>query len=148
MAWWVWVLVGLLLLIEEIFVPLDFFLFFIGLAALAVGAATSAGWVTDPWMQVTAFAVLSASFFFFLRRPLINRLATRSEGQAEPGSLLGQSLVLPVSLEPGDVGQAELRGTRWSVRTDGGRIEASTRCRIDRVDGLTLWISPETTTNP
>ena len=147
MAWWVWVLVGLLLLIEEIFVPLDFFLVFLGLAALAVGAGASAGWVTDPWTQVATFAALSAGFFFFLRKPLVNRLATRREGQAEPGSLLGQSLVLPLPLSPGEVGEAELRGTRWSVRTEGNRIEAATRCRIDRVDGLTLWISPETTTN-
>ena len=45
---------------------------------------------------------------------------------------------------PGGVGRAELRGTTWSARgTDGSALARGTRCRVERVDGLTLWLRAE-----
>jgi membrane protein implicated in regulation of membrane protease activity len=44
----------------------------------------------------------------------------------------------------GGVGRAELRGTTWGARAvDGGGLPRGTRCRVDRVDGLTLWLRSE-----
>jgi len=38
-------------------------------------------------------------------------------------------------------GKAELRGTAWNARNVGDTpIAESQRCRVERVDGLTLWV--------
>jgi len=37
MPWWVWMLLGMALLVAELALPTDFFLFFFGLSALLVG---------------------------------------------------------------------------------------------------------------
>jgi membrane protein implicated in regulation of membrane protease activity len=42
---------------------------------------------------------------------------------------------------PGGVGKAELRGTTWTARTEGTlTLEKGRRCRVERVEGLTLWL--------
>jgi membrane protein implicated in regulation of membrane protease activity len=44
----------------------------------------------------------------------------------------------------GGIGRAELRGTTWTARgADGIPLSRGTRCRVDRVDGLTLWLRAE-----
>ena len=48
-------------------------------------------------------------------------------------------------LPPGAVGKAELRGSGWTVRSvEPKTLAKGARCRVERVEGLTLWIRPET----
>ncbi len=45
---------------------------------------------------------------------------------------------------PGAVGRAELRGTAWSAKNVGtSAVAKGQRCRVVRVDGLTLSIDQE-----
>ena len=47
-------------------------------------------------------------------------------------------------LAPGAVGKAELRGSSWSVRTGAAEALArGQRCRVERVEGIVLWVRPE-----
>lgn len=47
-------------------------------------------------------------------------------------------------LAPGAVGKAELRGTVWTARNEDTRsLTRGERCRVMRVDGLTLSIRSE-----
>ena len=40
--------------------------------------------------------------------------------------------------------KAELRGVPWSARAaSGASLRAGQRCRVERVDGLTLWVRAE-----
>ena len=42
---------------------------------------------------------------------------------------------------PGGVGKAELRGTTWTARTEAASpLAKGQRCRVERVEGLTLWL--------
>jgi len=52
---------------------------------------------------------------------------------------------LVVEHVPADgVGKAELRGSSWSARSaTGAALHKGQRCRVDRVEGLTLWLRPE-----
>ena len=59
-------------------------------------------------------------------------------------SLVGQEAILTEELPAGGVGKAELRGTSWNVRSrDGGTLARGRRCRVEQVDGLTLWVRAE-----
>ncbi len=55
-----------------------------------------------------------------------------------------EAAVVLEEVAPGGVGKAELRGTSWSARTAGAAALArGQRCRVERVEGLTLWLRAE-----
>src|SRR6476660_87320 len=139
MAWWVWVLVGLGLLGFEVLTPGGFFMLFFGLAALVVGALAGSGLTRPIWLQWLLFSLLSVGSLLVFRRRLLAWLqAPEARGVA---SLVGDVAVLLADLPPGTVGKAELRGATWSVRHDSPETLArGRRCRVDRVDGLTLHV--------
>jgi inner membrane protein len=142
MAWWVWVLVGLGLLGFEVLTPGGFFMLFFGLAALVVGALAGSGLTRPIWLQWLLFSLLSVGSLLVFRRRLLAWLQSpEARGVA---SLVGDVAVLLADLPPGTVGKAELRGATWSVRHDGPETLArGRRCRVDRVDGLTLHVRLE-----
>jgi inner membrane protein len=142
MTWWVWLLVGLGLLGFEVLTPGGFFMLFFGLAALVVGALAGSGLTGPVWLQWLLFSMLSVGSLLVFRRPLLAWL--QSPEATAVTSLVGDVAVLLGDLPPGTVGKAELRGTAWSVRHDGPETLArGRRCRVDRVDGLTLHVRPE-----
>jgi membrane protein implicated in regulation of membrane protease activity len=144
MAWWLWILIGLSLFVVEVFVPTDFFMFFIGLAAIAAGIGASTGLLPSLWVQSVSFAVVAVAAVVFLRKPLTRRLSATAGDTHGAGELVGDSVVLTEDLALGGVGKAELRGTAWSVRTlHEDILTTGSRCRVDRVEGLVLWVSPE-----
>jgi membrane protein implicated in regulation of membrane protease activity len=143
MTWWAWVLVGLGLLGIEVLTPGGFFVLFFGLAALVVGALAGLGLHGPPWLQWLLFSVLAVSSLLLFRRRLLERLRAAGDG-AMTGGLIGDVAVLLDDLPPGAVGKAELRGTAWSVRHDGpAPLPRGHRCRVERVEGLTLHVKPE-----
>jgi membrane protein implicated in regulation of membrane protease activity len=143
MPWWVWMLLGMALLLAELVLPTDFFLFFFGVAALLVGIVVGSGLAGPAWLPWMLFAVLAIASLVVLRRPLRERLA-RGATSSGRDRLIGEVARLVGDLRPGDVGKAELRGTIWSVRSrEAGTIAAGRRARVERVEGLTLWVVPE-----
>ena len=59
------------------------------------------------------------------------------------GSFLDLAVVLE-EVVPGGAGKAEMRGTSWNARTTGrATLAKGQRCRIERIEGLTLWLVPE-----
>ena len=92
---------------------------------------------------MAARSLLAVGSLLLFRRRLLARL--RASGDvAMTGGLVGDIAVLLDDLPPGAVGKAELRGTAWSVRHDGPALLArGQRCRVERVEGLTLHVKPE-----
>jgi len=144
MDWWVWILAGFALLGLELMTPGGFFVLFFGLGALAVGILVAVGAAGPLWAQCLWFSALSIGSLALLR----SRLRSLLQGSVGHGvgveTLVGEVAVLTDDLEPGAVGKAELRGTAWTVRNVGAqRLLHGQRCRVHRVDGLTLSIGPE-----
>ncbi len=142
MAWWIWVLAGLGLILVEVATPGGFFAVFFGAGALLVGAAKALGWSGPAWLDWLVFTVLSVSLLVVFRRDL-RRLALSSGPPVD--RLEGESAVVLEPVVPGGVGRAETRGTSWTARTLGETTLApGQRCLIERVEGLTLWLqAPE-----
>ena len=143
MPWWGWILVGTLLLAGELFVvEADFYLVFLGFAALAVGVLDLAGLGGPVWFEWLAFAVIAVVSTVYFRQRVYHRL--RRPGGDVGDSVVGQLVVVAGELAPGASGQVELRGSGWSARNVGAAaLPAGTRARVVRVDGLVLEVQAD-----
>lgn len=140
MSWWLWVLAGLALLGAELLTPGGFFVFFFGCAALVAGVLVALGVGGPVWLQWLLFAALSIASLLLFRRPLLEWVKQR-QPTGVVDSLEGDTAILLEDLPPGAVGKAELRGTSWSVQNaDTQVLTRGLRCRVVRVEGLTLWV--------
>jgi len=144
MPWWSWVVVGLALLGAELFIPIDFYVFFLGVAALGVALLTAIGLTGGTTAQLIAFSLLAVVSMVGLRAPLVARLKRSADEGVGVETLVGEVATLLEALGPGGLAKAELRGTTWTVRSaHGDEMPQGRRCRVERVDGLTLWVRPE-----
>lgn len=140
MAWWTWILFGLALLVLEMLTPGGLFALFFGLSALGVSIMAALG-LGPAWLQWLVFAALGVVLLLALR----SRIEERLRGRRVPvDSLVGEVAIPLADLPAGGTGQAELRGTTWECRNAAGRpIARGARCRVERVEGLALWVRPE-----
>ena len=143
MVWWLWVLAGIALLAFEVATPGGLFALFFGVGALLVAPLAALG--VPEAAQWFAFSLLSLVGLATLRGPLLRRLGRKPGPSAEiAGELVGEQAVLLTDVPAGGEGRAELRGTPWTARVASGiPLSAGRRCRVERVDGLTLWLRAE-----
>ena len=142
MTWWGWVIAGAILLGAELsFVNAQFYLVFIGSAAILVGLATLALPLAD-WLQWALFALLAIVSMVTFRSRIYRRV--HGTAPAVRTGPQGGLITLPVALGAGDSCQAEYGGTFWTVRNDSDTpIPSGSRVRIARVQDLTLLVRPE-----
>jgi inner membrane protein len=146
MVWWHWLVIGLALAAAEMMTPGGFYFLFLGLSGLLIGAALGAGVPMPTWLQILVFCALAFALLLLFRRRLQERLTKQTPAQAAAGDLpdiVGEVGSAVEEIAPGEVGRVELRGTSWSARADGAAIAKGQRCKVIRVDGLTLWVRPE-----
>jgi membrane protein implicated in regulation of membrane protease activity len=136
-------IVGAVLLGAELaFVDAQFYLVFIGSAALVVGLITLSVTSITTWLQWAIFAVLAIVSMVSFRSRIYGIL--RGHPPAVHTGPVGGRLMLPVVLAPGDTCQAEHGGTFWTVRNDGSApIQLGEHARVVSVHGLTLAVKPD-----
>jgi membrane protein implicated in regulation of membrane protease activity len=141
MPWYCWIVVGALLLAAELFViPADFFLVFLGLSAIAVGALAWLELGIGASAQWALFAALAAAALVAFRRRLSARAASTVPTRVDD-TLVGERGVASEALPAGAAGRVELRGVPWSARNAGSTdLAAGAAVRVQRVDGLTLFV--------
>ena len=140
MNWWSWMIGGAILLGAELgFVNAQFYLVFVGAAALLVGLASVALPALPVSVQWALFAVLAVLSMLSFRNRLYLRL--RGHLPAMKSGPAGGMLTLPEALDPGQSCQVEHGGTHWTVRNSSDTpIPAGARARIASVQGLTLLV--------
>jgi serine/threonine protein kinase/membrane protein implicated in regulation of membrane protease activity len=140
--WSIWLLAGLVLSAVEVHYTRDFTLFCFAISAMVVGLMTLFG-IFNIWTQWISFAVFSAVFLFsareWLRRKMLNR-----PGSVELENIIGQTATPLDDLPAYGFGKAELRGSTWSAHNASHmKILRGQRCKVMKMNGLTLWIMPE-----
>ncbi len=141
MSWWLWVLLGIGLLVVEMVTPGGLFALFFGVGALCVAALSALG--AGPIVQWLVFTAVSLVLLATLRRTLRERLLGGKGGPAID-TLIGAEVTLLGDLAGDGEAQAELRGVPWSARAVAGlTLRKGQRCRVERVEGLTLWLRGE-----
>jgi len=140
MVWWLWMLLGLALLVVEAATQGGLFALFFGLSALVVGILTAVGLGGPLWAQWALFTAVAVLCLVALRGPLKARLNV--DGAHKPvDQLQGEAALALEDVPAGGAGKVELRGASWNARNaTGTAIAKGARCRVERVDGLTLWV--------
>lgn len=139
MEWWIWVLIGFALLAVEAATQMIGIGFF-GLGAMVVGTLVAFGAGGPLWVQLLLFTVISFAGLLIFRQPIFKRV--RGEDRpAEVDTMIGESVTALEEIAARQSGRAELRGTTWTVTNVGdGPISRGQRARVERVEGLTLFI--------
>jgi len=142
MTWWGWIIGGAILLGAELsFVNAQFYLVFVGSAAILTGLLSAAAEI-PPWMQWAIFAVLATLCMVLFRSRVYHRF--RGKLPADSVGPVGKLITLHTALAAGDTCQVEYGGSYWTVQNDSdtGLVPGS-RARIIRIQDLTLHVRPE-----
>jgi membrane protein implicated in regulation of membrane protease activity len=141
MAWWMWMVLGVALLVVEMATPGGLFAVFFGAGAFVIAGAAALG--AGPVLQWVLYTAVSLALLATLRSWLSRRLQA-SASKVPVENVVGEAALLLEDLPAGGQARAELRGTPWTARaTTGAPLAKGQRCRVERVDGLTLWLRPE-----
>ena len=144
MILWYWMLVGLVLLGVEMATPGGFYILFFGLAALIVGSLAGLGFVQTEWLQWLLFSGLAILSLLVFRGPLLAWLKKQNKDLPAVDTLTGESAIPLEDLALNGTGKAELRGSTWTAHNAGpSPLMKGQRCKVERVEGLTIWISAE-----
>ena len=136
-------LLGFALLAAEMLLPGGFYLVFFGCGALAVGLLAALGWSGPLWLEGVLFAVLSVLSVVLFRKPLVQKMHVADEEKGVD-SLVGEVAFAVNAMRPNSFGKVELRGAAWNARNVGeDGVQPKQRCRVEKVDGLTLWVKAE-----
>ena len=143
MAWWHWIVVGLILIALEMAASGGFYVIFFGIAAIAIGALHALDIAGPIWFQFLLFSAISILSLLFFRRPMMRWLQLDGPG-GDVDTLVGQTAIPLEDIAPGEVGRAELRGTVWTARNRASAaIRKGQRCTVTAVDRLMIFLEPE-----
>ena len=144
MDWWIWILLGFLLLLAELVTPGGFYILFFGLGAIAVGLLAAFESAGPTWFQFVLFSIISVLSLLFFRKKLLEQ--TRGPSTDRVDTYIGETAVALEDISVNGIGKAEMRGTPWNTRNLSGRpLTRGERCKVERVEGLTLFVRAETT---
>ncbi len=139
MEWWIWILVGFLLLGLEL-LSTTLHLAFFGIGALLVGFAVALGLDVPLWAELIMFTASSVALLLF-RQPVLRLFKTGQEDR-HIDDMVGETAVVREEIAGNALGKAELRGSLWTVRNiDEHPLTPGQRCRVVKIEGLMLHIT-------
>jgi membrane protein implicated in regulation of membrane protease activity len=141
--WWIWIVGGLILGgLEAVLSGGELYLLFVGAAAIVVGFVDLGGG-DSLTTQLFVFCAVAGGSLIFFRRRLSDRLKSGAVDR-EVDTFIGERARAVKDLSGGGEGKVELRGALWNARNlDGRTIVAGQACRVEKVEGLTLWVRSE-----
>lgn len=94
------------------------------------------------WLQIVLFAVVSAALLLALR-PLARKYFTPRLTKTNVDAVVGtEGLVTQRIDNLSASGSVKLGGVEWSARsTSGAPLEEGTRIRVDRVEGVKVFVT-------
>ena len=136
----IWFGLTVLLLIAEAATVTVISLWFAAGALAAMVTALLGGAI---WMQILVFLVVSAAALTALR-PLVRKHLTPKLTATNIDSVIGSVGIVTVSIDNiAAAGQVKLGSMEWTARsTSGASIEAGTKIRVDRIEGVKVFVSP------
>lgn len=138
MSWWIWVLIGLLLVaIEFTWATMHVGLFAVG--AFVVALLVAFGAQLPLWGELLIFTGVSVAALVFVRPIIVRRLSLNERKVVE--SLVGEQAVALDEISVGGTGKADLRGATWTARNIGETaLIRGQRCVVESIDGLVIRV--------
>jgi len=136
----IWLLLMVVFLIAEASTVTLVSLWFAA-GSLAAMAAALLG--CAPWLQVTLFLAVSVVLLTALR-PLVRKHITPRLTATNIDSVIGSTGLVTVDIDNVTAsGQVKLGAMVWTARsTSGDPIPQGTRIRVDRIEGVKVYVSP------
>lgn len=112
-------------------------------AAGALAALIAALLGAQLWLQVLVFLAVSAVTLAALR-PIARRYFTPRLTRTNVDALAGKTCLVVADIDnTASCGQIKLGDVEWSARsTDGTPIPTGTQVKIDRVEGVKVYVTP------
>ena len=139
--WHIWIIIGILLFIGEVFTP-GFFL-----ASLGVGAFVAAlvAWLDGSFTWQIVAVAIGTLVTSIGSRPLFRLLHhAGSDGRtSNAAALVGQrGKVLEAICNIENRGRVKIGGEEWkALASNGGEIEPDATVTIDRIEGATAYVT-------
>lgn len=138
MVWWIWIVIGFVLLALE-FTAASLHVGFFAVGGFVVGLLALFGVEMPLWGQLIVFTATSLLAFFFIRPVVMRRLKLDQNKVVD--SLVGEQAIALEELPTQGLGRAEMRGTTWSARNVGETVlNRGQRCVVVHVEGLVIHV--------
>ncbi len=141
MAQTIWLVLMIGFVILEAACPIH--LVSIWFAAGALAAAVAAMLSAQVWLQVVLFFVVSGGLLAALW-PFVRKVLNPAHAATNIDSVIGTEGYITASVDNlNATGQVKLGGMYWTARsTDGGNIPEGTLVKVDRIEGVKVFVSP------
>ena len=137
-GWMVWVAIGIICLIIEIFTPGFLFMSF-GIGAILTGVVESIFTLEVPY-QILIFAVITFLVFISMRK-LSKKLISKSTEETNIYALKGKDGKVVKEIPADGKGYVKVGGEEWSaVSADGINIAEEEKVVIEKVEGNKLIV--------
>ena len=135
-----WLVLTVLFLIAEAATVTVISLWFAAGSLAAMAMALAGGGI---WLQALVFLVVSAAALTALR-PLVRKYLTPKLTATNIDSVIGAIGIVTSPIDNiAAAGQIKLNGMEWSARsTSGAPIETGTKVRVDKIEGVKVFVSP------
>jgi membrane protein implicated in regulation of membrane protease activity len=135
-----WLVLTVVFLIAEAATVTVISLWFAAGSLAAMAAALLGGKI---WLQVGVFLAVSAIALTALR-PLVRKYLTPKLTATNVDSVVGSVGIVTIPIDNiAAAGQVKLNGMEWTARsTSGEPIPAGIRIRVDRIEGVKVFVSP------
>lgn len=137
----IWAGLVVVFLITEAACPIH--LVSIWFAAGALVSAIAAWLGAAIWLQATLFVLVSCALLAALW-PLVRKYLNPHVTATNIDSVIGSVGIVTTAIDNTEaVGQVKLNGMPWTARsTTGTPIEAGTKVKVDRIEGVKAFVSP------
>ncbi len=137
-GWMVWIAIGIICLIIEIFTPGFLFMSF-GIGAILTGVVESIFTLEVPY-QILIFAVITFLVFISMRK-LGKKLISKSAEETNIYALKGKGGKVVKEIPADGKGYVKIGGEEWSaVSVDGMNIAEEEKVVIEKVEGNKLIV--------
>jgi membrane protein implicated in regulation of membrane protease activity len=143
-AWIIWTILGIVLIIAEVFTP-GFVLLWFGIGALAAALAGLVG-IDSLGLQFLIFTIVSVSLTAASRTIFVNYFSREKSGdslktgvEALPGKI---GVVVSSSRGALHEGAVKVYGSTWTAYPEEGEepLEAGDRVQVERVQGASIYV--------
>ncbi|MDP8269031.1 MAG: NfeD family protein [Candidatus Tenebribacter davisii] len=138
--WTIWVAIGIICIIIEIFTP-GFLFFSFGVGAILTGL--SALIIPSPIFQIFTFAVITF-LVFILSRKLSKKLISSNYEETNVKALIGKIGKVTEKIPANEKGYVKIGGEEWvAVSKDKKEISKDTRIIVNDIDGNKLIVTTD-----
>ena len=137
LAWQIWLIIGIICVIIEIFDPMFFFLS-LGIGGILTGALSLI--IKSTALQILIFAIISFLAFLSMRK-LGKKILTHHGGETNVYALKGKHAIVVKTIEKNGKGYVKVGGEEWSaIEANHGTIPEGSKVIVVGVDGNKLLV--------